>query len=141
MNFYYTMTLEKEDIPHYKEALINIAKTSPYPIPDFDKLPRLFVVFFKKEIVAYATVVCYHGHWVLRMCVVHPKHRGKGLQRSLIQARLLFLSNQGIKSVLTWVKPTNSYSLNNLIDLGFRFRNERPRIFDGMVHVKLYKNL
>jgi ribosomal protein S18 acetylase RimI-like enzyme len=88
-------------------------------------------------LVAYAGLACYHGHWVFRNCVVVPEHRGLGLQRRLIAARLKFLAGRGVGKVSAWVRPTNSPCLNNLTACGFRFRADKPRVYEGHEHIRL----
>lgn len=73
--------------------------------------------------------------------VVHPKWRGRGLQRELIRARIKWLRDKQVSRVNVWASPTNVYSLNNLVTEGFRFVAEKPREFKGTMHLKLRKTL
>ncbi len=91
--------------------------------------------------VASGELRCYHGHWTLRAGWVHPLYRGQGFQRDLIRARVTKAASNGAKRVLAWVKPTNSYSLNNLVAEGFRFMPRPMRTFDGVKHVALERTL
>ena len=87
--------------------------------------------------VASGELRCYHGHWTLREGHVLPKWRGQGFQRILIRARLDQARLNGAKRVLAWTRPTNSYSLNNLVAEGFRFIPGRVRRFDGVEYMGL----
>lgn len=80
---------------------------------------------------------CCRGHWTLRNGWVSPLHRGNGYQRRLIRARVRYACQLGAKRVRVWVRPTNAYSLNNLVAEGFRFVRSQPRQFDGRAHVAL----
>lgn len=98
--------------------------------------------FFAMNVYAEGTVAsgevhCYHGTWTLRKGWVAPKWRGHGFQRMLIKQRLEYAQKHGAKRVRTWVLPTNSYSLNNLVAEGFRFIHRKARVFDGKTHVGL----
>jgi len=51
---------------------------------------------------------------------VLTKHRGKGLQKSLIKARIAMARRHGFKQVVTYVLDWNLASANSLIACGFR---------------------
>lgn len=51
---------------------------------------------------------------------VHPEHRGKGLHKRLIRARLKHARREGYKACITYTLPHVTNSSNNLIDCGFR---------------------
>lgn len=51
---------------------------------------------------------------------VTPKHRGKGLQRRLIQARMVYARRKGWGAI-TYTIRANPKSVNNLIACGFRY--------------------
>lgn len=51
---------------------------------------------------------------------VLPSHRGKGLQRRLIQKRVQRAREQGFARVISYTMVTNTPSSNNLIREGFR---------------------
>lgn len=56
----------------------------------------------------------------LTLSGVLPKHRGRGLQRRLLDVRLRYARKQGWRSVITETIHDNHHSANNLIDYGFR---------------------
>lgn len=56
----------------------------------------------------------------LSLSGVLPEHRGRGLQRRLINARLKYARQQGWHSVVTETIHDNHHSANNLIAAGFR---------------------
>jgi RimJ/RimL family protein N-acetyltransferase len=51
---------------------------------------------------------------------VLTKHRGKGLQKVLIKARIAMASRHGYKEIVTYVLDWNLASANSLIACGFR---------------------
>ena len=53
-------------------------------------------------------------------CGVRLKHRGKGLQKKLIRARVLLARRNGFKEIVTYVLNWNLASANSLIACGFR---------------------
>lgn len=108
---------------------------------DIAEMHVIFAVEKNSEIIAFSGLACYHGYWCLRLCVVHPKYRGLGLQKFLIQKRIDFLKTKKAKHVNVWIKPENTYSLNNCIDMGFKFTTEKGKIFRGAKHFKLRKYL
>lgn len=137
----YTRYFNRRTASLYSSALNKIAKAARYNNAPIDELPHIFVIFDMTTPVAFAGLACYRGNWCLRACVVHPKYRGKGFQRALIQSRFDFLTAREANHVNVWVNPENTYSLNNLIEEGFRFVAGKPRDFKGKTHVKLRKNL
>ncbi len=50
---------------------------------------------------------------------VHPKYRGMGLQRILMQKAQDYAGTTGKRILLTTVHPDNKYSLNNILRLGY----------------------
>jgi GNAT superfamily N-acetyltransferase len=48
--------------------------------------------------------------------MVHPKHRGKGLQNLLIQLRVSEAERRGRKGLAATVSPDNHYSWSNLLE-------------------------
>lgn len=52
---------------------------------------------------------------------IDPEHRGKGLQRKLIRARLEWARRHGYACALTYTWENNYPSMSNLIKCGFRF--------------------
>ena len=152
---YIIQQLNKKQIELHLGELKEIAKIGGYPCTNFSDISVLFGVFcsvdvryydnyyYDGKIMAIGGLACYHGYWCLRLCVVRPEHRGQNLQKRLIKARVEYLKDNkpNAKWVNVWVKPTNCYSLNNLVDEGFKFMNEKPRQFDGIDHIKLRKIL
>jgi len=51
---------------------------------------------------------------------VTPKHRGKGLQKRLIKARISMARRHGYKEIVTYVLAWNLASANSLIGCGFK---------------------
>ena len=51
---------------------------------------------------------------------VLTKHRGKGLQKKLIKARIAMARRRGYKEIVTYVLDWNLASANSLIACGFR---------------------
>lgn len=51
---------------------------------------------------------------------VVPEHRGRGLQRRLIHARVQRARQLGKRAALSWVADWNVRSANNLVAAGFR---------------------
>lgn len=114
-----------------------LAKHGHNPEDDFKGIGPMMAVFDGPALVAYAGYACYHGHWVLRNCVVAPSHRGRGLQRRLIAERLAYIQAKGGRKVSVWVSPSNTASIKNLVARGFKPRADKPRVFHGVAHVKM----
>lgn len=133
----------KREIKLFTEELNRFATKSGYPHANFHDLNVLMVMKDDKTgiIIAIGGLGCYHGHWCMRLCIVHPKYRGLGFQHKLINARFNYLENKNLKHVNAWVTPSNTISLNNLIEEGFKFVQEKPRLFNGIEHYKLRKIL
>jgi ribosomal protein S18 acetylase RimI-like enzyme len=51
---------------------------------------------------------------------VHSEHRGQGLQKRLIRARVSHAVKCGCRSVVTYTSPDNAASANSLISCGFK---------------------
>lgn len=79
-----------------------------------------------------------HGsHVIMERAGVLPEHRGKGLQKRLIQVRLQEARRLGATVVTSWTY-NNPTSANNLIDAGFRtFKPSEPWGADGAVYFRL----
>ena len=105
----------------------------------FKKVQQIFIVEEKNELIAFATCNNFYGHWFLRNCVVAKKHRGKGLQKRLIEERINFLESKKANQVKVTVAPENKYSLKNLIQYGFQI--EKKVILKGKEYLRLKKNL
>lgn len=53
--------------------------------------------------------------------IVAPKHRGKGLQREMLQVVQNYYLNSNIKYIITTIHPNNNYSINNFVVSGYKF--------------------
>lgn len=71
--------------------------------------------------------------------VVHPDYRGLGLQRKLMQEAEAWAAAQGYCTLLCTVHPDNSYSLNNMLKLGYQIEKKLPKY--GSVRCVLRKNM
>jgi GNAT superfamily N-acetyltransferase len=141
MSRYYTIRPIVLDDLDVLDVLRVIRDAGDYDIGDLRAASALFGAFKGKQLVGLGGLACYHGFWCLRLGVVARSHRGHGLQRKLIRARLNWLRKRGAKHVNVWVDPHNVHSLNNVVSEGFRFQNEPPREFHGREHLKLRKYL
>lgn len=73
--------------------------------------------------VAYAAMRPARNHdrgGYLAAAVVHPEHRGQGLQRRLILARERRARKLGFTQLITYTRAFNYRSSNNMIASGFR---------------------
>lgn len=131
----------KHEIKLFAEELDRFARRSGYPHANFHDLNRLWVYKDRAGIAAVGGLGCYHGHWCMRLCIVRPDRRGLGIQQMLIKDRCMFLVVKKVRRVNAWVAPSNSFSLNNLVESGFRFVKEKPRTFGGVEHYKMRKEL
>ena len=94
----------------------------------FTSRHKIFVVEEDNQIVAFAVLGQPHGYWWLRNCIVDKPYRGKGYQRSLIDARLRYVKERDGKRVCVSIDHKNVWSLNNAISSGFKF------VKGGMLH-------
>jgi GNAT superfamily N-acetyltransferase len=60
------------------------------------------------------------GLALLTRAGVRARHRGQGLQKKLIKARVALAKRQGFREVITYVLGWNLASANSLIACGFR---------------------
>lgn len=79
----------------------------------------VFAVYEQGEIIAGATVAINGDVADLGVTSTIPIHRGKGLQKLLLQARLNFIKNKGISLALVTTEP-DSISSINVQKVGFR---------------------
>lgn len=90
----------------------------------FDALPDdTWVIQDRGEIVAYAASKpseLLPGYVYLSRCGVIESHRGRGLQRRLIRARLRAARRDGLIGAYTYTVLDNPPSANSLISEGFR---------------------
>lgn len=75
--------------------------------------------------IAFAGMrACQHeankGLALLTRAGVRTRHRGKGLQKRLIKARVAMARRHGFREVIAYVLSWNLASANNLITCGFR---------------------
>lgn len=138
---YYIEELENVQIPDIWSQVYNIARKNGMPNLKRRDFHKLFLATIdNKKIIGFAGIACYYGHWCLRSCVIDKKHRGNSLQKFLINRRIDYLKCIGKNNCNAWVNPKNIYSLNNLIEEGFRFVKQPSRIFNGKEHLKLSKS-
>lgn len=79
--------------------------------------------YTKAAAVGYAAIyIDDNGVCHFTRCGVLPQHRGKGVQKMLIKARLKWCKKTGIQTVRTYTDKTNPHSERNLLDAGFRRR-------------------
>ena len=119
------MCLTKGEFEYYKPQLERLSKKSSNPSFKFLPQHKIFIVLGDSQtdtVAAYAVLGKPHGHWYFRNCVVDRKHRGKGLQRELIQQRLDYIANNGGGNVSVGIDPKNTKSLNNMLSFGFKFK-------------------
>lgn len=82
---------------------------------------RVFVALYDGRIIGFGVLRGYGRHTGhLTMAGVHRRHRGHGLQRRLIRARVNLARRLGLRAVRTFTHESNHYSMNNLIRCGFR---------------------
>lgn len=79
------------------------------------------------RIVAFAAIKIKKATGELIRAGVLPQHRGNGLQRRLIDARIESAAAHGLQSVTTYTVTDNPASANNLIAAGFRMIKRPPR--------------
>lgn len=113
---------------------------------DFDEeeFKYTFIARWQDEPVGHGSIFqpsLYHPIWILRDAKVAPRARGLGIQDKLIKARLAFAKEKGGQMVKVWVRPNNSYSLNNLIKNGFIFLHEKPVVFKGVECIPLWREI
>lgn len=104
-------------------------------------LTHVFVAYCGNQIAGFAGISHYGASWCLRLCAVDPKHRGHGLQRRLVCARVKFIKMRyrSVKYVNVWVDTDNDHSMINLLNEGFRPVYKTPRIFRNTECIKLRK--
>lgn len=73
---------------------------------------------------------------------VRRTHRGRGLQRDLIRARVRMARRHGFEELVTYVMPFNVPSANNLICCGFKlYRPAKPEDWGGKTALYFRKPL
>jgi GNAT superfamily N-acetyltransferase len=74
--------------------------------------------------VAYCSLrLCKYGEVFMARAGVLNSHRGRGLHRRMIKARLQFAKRKGYKHAVTYVEKFNPASVNNLMRCGFKYYN------------------
>jgi GNAT superfamily N-acetyltransferase len=91
-----------------------------------------WITWLNGEAVAYAGLrVCREsfnrGLAFLCRAGVRPEHRGHGLQRRMIEARVAYARKLGIRELVTYVVPDNLASANSLIACGFKLYRPEHR--------------
>jgi GNAT superfamily N-acetyltransferase len=132
------MLLTREQKEQYKPEIERLLRQG-YD-PNFKLIPqyKVFVIFEDNKMIALAILNNPHGYWYFRNCVVDRKHRGRGLQRVLIQERLDYISEHGGGRVSVGIDPKNTKSLNNMLSMGFKFAKGGMKYKDSW-YQKLYK--
>ena len=77
-----------------------------------------WVLVHKNKIIAYCGSAYSEGICIFVRAWVQKKHRGKGLQKKMIDLRMK--AAKGCKAVITYTIPTNYPSANSLISKGFK---------------------
>jgi len=85
-----------------------------------------WIVWLGKTPVAYAGMrLCQdprnEGLAFLNRAGVVPAHRGRGLQKRLIRARVAAARRLAVNELVTYVMTYNVASINSLVSSGFRF--------------------
>lgn len=125
----------------YRSKIFSLVSSCGLDPESLDECSQIFVAEFSDMIgvAGVAGLTCYRGNWCLRCCSVKPNCRGFGIQILLIRARLNYLRRIGAHWADVWVRPENVSSMNNLVSCGFRFVDEKPRLFHNKLHLKLRK--
>ena len=124
MKIYSIKRIPKSEIYNTLSTLKKIASHSEYSACTYQEikvLNHVFAAYYGDKIVGFGGLVRSNGKWGLRICAVLPQHRGHGLQRKLIKARVDFLINNypSVKNITVWVSIENAPSMNNLKKEGF----------------------
>ena len=72
--------------------------------------------------------------------MVHPTYRGNSLQSTLLDIRIKLSQIRGKKYIITAVAIDNVFSLNNIINAGFKVGTTKPKE-DGTLRYILYKEI
>lgn len=101
---------------------------------DWFPVHRTFVALWDGEVVGFGVIERRGRTGTLTMAGVRRDHRGRGLQRRLIRARLRWARQKGLTRVTTYVHRGNWRSMNNLIRCGFLVR--RPNLSEFVNFVR-----
>lgn len=89
-----------------------------------DRRNNYFYYYKNKKIVAYAVGVKKYNNYYLERSAVLPSHRGHGIQKELILARMNFAKNIRI---LSYVKKDNVISIHNMKKMNFTIWEKCPK--------------
>lgn len=79
-----------------------------------------FGAFLNDVPIAYN--LCYGNEYCIgfvEKCFVHPSHRGRGLQSTLLMMNMAAMMNRGIIAAYALTSPDNPWSLRNFKARGF----------------------
>ncbi len=128
------MLLKEQDLAKYRKEISDLYRKELTESPTTGL--TYFGIFSGETLQAVASVKNYMGAWYLRGCVVKPEFRGQGLQRTLIEERLAYLSEK-TDAVRVSVYPNNIHSIANIEATGFQF--VRKKILQDGHEVLVYK--
>jgi|WetSurMetagenome_2_1015567.scaffolds.fasta_scaffold260521_2 GNAT superfamily N-acetyltransferase len=115
----------------------NYGKDSSF---EFTAAQKIFAIFDGNIIVAFGILSMPHGFCWMRNAIVDTPYRGRGYQQLIIEARVKYAYQRGIRKVTTAVDQMNVWSLNNLVACGFRFV-KGGKLHNGHLYQKLQINL
>ncbi len=98
---------------------------------------EVFIAYDECGIMGFGCVGEKDDEYYLRYDLVRPDCRGLKIQDKLIKARIDFLRRLNVKEIVACAAPENLYSLNNLVDNGFRFCNSQLVTIKGKTYQKL----
>ena len=84
------------------------------------KTGQWWLVRHKGATIGFASAVHIGDTIVLTRAGIHPDHRGRNLQRRLIDHRVVWARSSGADKAITYTSTDNPASSNNLIAVGFR---------------------
>lgn len=120
---YSVRRLTPQEVQYWLSTLRRLANSSSYTEGlERADLNLVFGAFDQRgHLVAFASLRRYSGYWYLRSCVVDSAHRGYGLQRRLIRARVNHVRAHFARAdrVNAWVSHRNRWSRANLEAEGF----------------------
>lgn len=95
-----------------------------------------------KENLAYSLddVSDVENYVNVKLTIVRPAFRGKGIQRLLIEKLVEYAAEEGFKGACSTVSPKNNFSSNNLTKCGFEAVKTLVK-YGGMKRILFYKKL
>lgn len=95
-----------------------------------------------KENLAYSLddVSDVENYVNVKLTIVRPAFRGKGIQRLLIEKLVEYAAKEGFKGACSTVSPKNNFSSNNLTKCGFEAVKTLVK-YGGMKRILFYKKL